>query len=242
MSDVFQRFWRILRGKVNKGLDQLEDPQEQLDVVVDELNAQVADLRKAVAGPMAHEKRLKLEIEENLSRAAEWKQRAILALEQGDEELAGQALLKKEEVEERSLALQQDWEAQRTATEKLKQTLHATKLRVDEAKRKYALLAARHQSAMAQKKIADLTVDTDQAPTELIDRLNDKILRLEAETATSLELSGEGLGSDLESKFLEIERRKRGELALAELKASLQEKKEVGPSRVAELKAELDGD
>ena len=249
MSGYMDRFVSILKGKLGRTLDDLEDPEEQLALVVEELNDQVSELRKAVAIPMAQEKRLKLDIEERLAKADEWNQRAILALDQGDEDLARQALIKKEELEESAVVLQGDWETQRAAADRLKADLEAARRRVSEAKSSFALIVARHKSALAKKSIADRTsAGAEDSAAQLMERLNEKILRIEAETEAQLEMSGESLGDDLEAKFLELEREKKGDRALDELKASraagssAAEAPGAGTrSRVDELKAKLKG-
>ncbi len=236
MASPFKQIWNAL-GRILDGSE--EDPKAQLADLVEELDDQIVELRKAVAVPMTHEKRLRMQIEERLAKAGEREQRAILALREGDEELAKQALLKKTELEERTRELHQEWEQQRAAAVKLQESLRRTKQRVDDAKRQSAIMVARHRSMVAQKKVADITVDsTDQAMA----RLNEKILELEAETGANLELSGESLGDDLEMKFRDLERKQKGEQALAQLKASLREPKKLAAgSPVAELKAKLDG-
>lgn len=242
MAKTVQRFWNVLKGKIDSSLDEIEDPQAQLLLFVEELDKQIEDLRKAVAIPLTQEKRLKLQIEDQLAKANGWENRAVLALEEGDEDLARQALLKKEDLVASSLELQKEWEIQAASARKLQGELQLAMKKVDEAKRKYSLLLARQQSAMARKKIAEITAGGGgQSPRQLMDRLNEKILRIEAETATSLELSGEGLGDDLEAKFYELERRRKGDQALAELKASLAQGK-LGGDRVLQLKASLDED
>ncbi len=231
MTSPFKQIWNAL-GRLLDG--QEEDPQAQLAELVEELDGQIVDLRKAVAVPMAHEKRLRLQIEERLAKAGEWEQRAILALRDGDEELAKQALLKKAELEERTRELHAEWERQKAEAVKLQESLRRTRQRVDEAKRQSAIMVARHRSMVAQKKVADITVDSTE---QVMARLNNKILELEAETGASLELSGESLGDDLEMKFRDLERKQKGEQALAQLKASLGEPKQLAAgSPAVELK------
>ena len=55
MSSFLQRFWNVLRGKTGAMLDSLEKPQEQLQVFVSELNAQVAQLDRDSFDPGEHE-------------------------------------------------------------------------------------------------------------------------------------------------------------------------------------------
>jgi len=242
---LLKRFWYTLQGKTNALLDQMEDPEEQLSVFVNELNEQVQGLHRSVASAIADEKRLKMQIEDHLAKAAEWESRAVLALQDGNEPLAREALLKKDECEAQSLALQKGWEAQKAATEKLKASLQAAKQRVSEAKTKYTLLLAQYKSATTKKKIQEtLTLGTDDSPMKLMDRLSDKIRTIEAESEANLELSGDTTGTDLDAKFVELERKKKGDQALESLKAKLGERKQLGAasttSRLDELKAKLD--
>ena len=241
MANEITRMWKVFLGKLNRLLDEAEDPQEQLAVLADDLNAQLAELRRSVVDAMTQEKRLRLDIEDKLTKGEEWHSRAVLALESGDEDLARQALVKKEQVEEQALAAQSAWESQKKLTAELQESLQASKQRVEETKRKYAQLVARHRSALAKKKIAEIS-DGQDSPEQLMDRLNTKILALEAESASRLEMSGHSLGDALESRFRELEMRQRGDQALAQLKATVGERPRLAPgSRVAELKAKLDG-
>ena len=222
---VLKRIQYIIRGKTEKILDNMEDPEEQLAVFVNELNDQMQGLQRAVAGALADEKRLKMDIEDHLAQAKEWESRAMLALEAGNEDLAKEALLKKEEHEARSLSLQKAWKGQQAATEKLKVSLQSTKQRISDAKRKYTLLVAQYKTAETTKKVhASLSVSGSESPMALMDKLSEKIRRIEAETEAAEELSGEGGDVDLEHKFAELEKAKKGTLALEALRAKLADK------------------
>ncbi len=222
---IFKRMQYIVRGKTEKVLDCLEKPEEQLSVFINELNDQLVSLQKAVARAMADEKRLKMEIDDHLSQAGEWEKRAVLAVESGNDELAKQALLKKEERESRALDVQKAWESQRAATEKLKASLQTSKERIADAKRKYTLMVAQYKSAETNKKVQDsLSEHARNSPAAMMERLNDKIRTIEAETEAALELTGDAGGAELEAKFADLERGKRGEQALESLKAKLAEK------------------
>ena len=246
MMRFFQRLSNVLHGKSNSLLDRLEIPEEQLSVFVNELNEQVQSLHRSVAGAIADEKRLKMQIEDHLGKASDWEARAILALREGQDDLAREALLKKDECETRSLALQRGWEAQREATEKLKASLQAARLRVAEAKTKYTLLLAQYKSAATKKKLHEsLSAASDDSPMQLMERLSEKIRAIEAETEADLELGGANIGADLEATFVELERKKKGHQALEQLKAELADRQRLSPTvgagnRIDELKAKLD--
>jgi len=240
------RLWNTIQGKRDALLDRMEDPEEQLSVFVNELNEQVQSLHRSVAGAIADEKRLKMQIEEHLAKASEWENRAVLALQEGREELAREAVIRKEECEAQALAIQKGWEGQKEATEKLKASLQAAKQRVSDAKTKYTLLLAQYKSVATKKKIQEsLSVRTGDSPMLLMDRLSDKIRTIEAETEANMELAGENTDDDLEGKFVQLEKQQKGDQALDLLKAKMAERKQLGSgppqgNRIDELKAKLD--
>jgi phage shock protein A len=245
--NLLKRLVNALRGKADSVLDQLEDPEEQLSVFVEDMNEQVQSLQQSVAAALADEKRLKMQIEDQLTKAAEWESRAILALQDGNEDLAREALLKKDDLEKQSLGFHKRWDAQKEATEKLKISLQAAKQRVSDAKTKYTLLVAQYKAAATKKKLQEtLSSSSAESPTAVIERLTDKIRRIEAETEADLEVSGE-IAGDLEAKFIALEQRKKGDQALDALKAQLAERRALPPGsetnpadRISELKAKLD--
>ena len=80
---------------------------------------------------------------------------------------------------------------------------------------------------------------------QLMEKLSDRIRLIEAETETDLELGGADPASDLDAKFVELERRTRGDEALRLLKQRLEERKQLvdrsdNTARIEELKAKLD--
>ena len=241
----FGRFWNILRGKTDALLDQIENPDEQLSLFVRELEREIEKLHGAVSSAIADEKRLKMEIEDNLSRASEWESRATLALQDGKDDLAREALLKKDECEARALALQQGWEKQKAATEKLKTSLQAARVRVAEAKSKYTVLLAQYRSAKTNRKLQQTLSTTGQGSAmEFVERLNDKIRTIEAQTEADQEVDG-GPVTDLDAKFMELERRAKGDEALERLKQQVGNRKPAADrpgvdEKLEALKAKLD--
>jgi phage shock protein A len=242
-----------VRGEGDGLLDRLEDPEEQLSVFLSELNDQVLDLQRSVAGAIADEKRLHKQIETLREKSAEWESRAVVALDQGDEELARSALLKQGDCEGEAGALESGWRAQKEATERLKESLKLARTRMDEARRKYTLLLAQYKSAETRKKIqTSLSQTSSDSPLQLMEQLEGRIRQVEAEAEAELVLSAENPDPQLEARFAELDHRRRGDEALARLKAKLAEGRSLGPGsgtgeapgsgdRVESLKKTLDG-
>ncbi|MGA1870487.1 MAG: PspA/IM30 family protein [bacterium] len=251
MAGFFQRVWWLFKGKTNRVLDKIENPDEQLSVFVEELNDQVRNLQRAVAAAIADEKRLKMEFDEITSQAHDWEMRAILALENNDESLAKEALLKKDDCEKKAVIVKQTWETQKESTKQLKYSLNASKERVDDAKRQYTLLLARYKSAETKKKLADVcSMHQDNSPMQIMENLNNKILQIESEAEASLGLMGDSIDQDIEKKFADLEYKKRGDEALQQLKDKLASQKSLdhrnllgntncNVNQVEELKAKL---
>lgn len=217
-----QRLKNLLRGRAHAVLEEMEKPREQLSVVIDELQEQVRNLHRAVADAISDEKRIRIDIEDHLAKANEWDSRALLALQAGNEDLARQALAKKDEHESRSIALHAPWESQRAAVAKLKDALNVARGRVEETKRKYTLLVARHQSAKTRYELETvLSPKGDTGVAQIIEALEEKIRRIEAETEAQIEISGESTTIDLEKEFTDLEKRMRGDDALRTLRARL---------------------
>jgi phage shock protein A len=142
----------------------------------------------------------------------------------GDDNLARQALARKQEHESIAAQFQQQWLAQKAAVEKLKDALRLLNNKIEEAKRKKNILMARKKRAEAQQQIANTMQGLgDTSAFDTFDRMAERIQLMEAEAEAGAELAGELSGDTLESKFLQLERGGAGseDDALSELKAKM---------------------
>ena len=220
LQDLITRVWNTILGKSHTLIDSLENPEEQLKVFVHKMSDEIEDLTRSTTLAVADEKRLKMNLEQNLNQAAEWESKAIFALEQGKEELAKEALLKKADCEAQASNLKQEWKIQNEATIKLKTSLKLSKEKVEKAKRDYNILLAKYQTAKTTQNInKTINGSSIDSPTHLIESLQDKIFQIEAETEAELEMSGASV--DLDSQFAELERAKTGADALEQLKLKM---------------------
>ena len=93
-------------------------------------------------------------------------------------------------------------------------SVHLERGRIEEAKRRYNLLLAQNKSAQTREKIQQsLSAHADsESPMALVARLEEKIQNIEARTEANGALEQiESEQLDLESKFLELEKAKRGD-------------------------------
>src|SRR5262245_21226979 len=126
-----------------------------LSQVLLEMQQQLVDAKKAVAVAIADEKKLQKQFNTELDRAKEWERKAMVAVRAGDDNLARQALVRKQEHEQIAQQFQQQWITQKAAVDKLKDALRLLSNKIEEAKRKKNILIARKKRADAQRQIAN---------------------------------------------------------------------------------------
>ena len=235
---IFSRLGTLIKSNLNDLISRAEDPEKVLGQVLIDMQQQLVGAKKAVAVAIADEKKLQKQYNAELDKAKEWERKAMVAVRAGDDQLARQALIRKQEHEEIAGQFQTQWIGQKQAAEKLKDALRLLNNKIDEAKRKKNILIARKKRAEAQQQIASTMQGLgDTTAFDTFERMADQINLLEAEAEAGAELAGELGGDALEARFLQLEQGgPSDEDALAELKAKMG-LLEGGGSQAAQLEA-----
>jgi phage shock protein A len=203
---IFSRLGTLIKSNINDLITKAEDPEKMLSQVLLEMQQQLGEAKKAVAVAIADEKKLQKQFNGELDKAKEWERKAMVAVRSGDDGLARQALVRKQEHENISNQFQQQWVQQKQAVEKLKDALRLLNNKIEEAKRKKNILIARKKRAEAQQQIANTMQGLgDTSAFDTFDRMAERIALMEAEAEAGAELAGELSGDTLESKFLALE-------------------------------------
>jgi len=220
---IFSRLGTLIKSNINDLITKAEDPEKMLSQVLLEMQQQLAEAKKAVAIAIADEKKLQKQYTAEQEKSKEWERKAMVAVRAGDDALARQALVRKQEHETISEQFQTQWVAQKQAVEKLKDALRLLNNKIEEAKRKKNILIARKKRAEAQQQIANTMQGLgDTSAFDTFDRMAERIALMEAEAEAGAELAGELSGDTLESKFLALEAGGANEDdALSELKAKM---------------------
>ncbi|HVV84321.1 MAG TPA: PspA/IM30 family protein [Kofleriaceae bacterium] len=220
---IFSRLGTLIKSNINDLITKAEDPEKMLNQVLLEMQQQLADAKKAVAVAIADEKKLQKQTTAEGEKAKEWERKAMVAVRAGDDNLARQALARKQEHDNITEQYQQQWLAQKQAVEKLKDALRLLNNKIEEAKRKKNILIARKKRAEAQQQIASTMQGLgDTSAFDTFDRMSERIALMEAEAEAGAELAGELSGDTLESKFMALEAGGGGDDdALSELKAKM---------------------
>jgi len=181
---IFDRLSTLIKSNLNDLISSAENPEKMLNQIIVDMRNQLAKAKQQVAASIADEKRLKDQADAEFRLADDWDKRAMLAVNEGRDDLAKQALLRGQEHLEHGQQLASTWEMHRTETEKLKQSLRDLNDKIEEAKRKKNLLIARKKRAEAQKAIQETMGGIrNSSAFETFDRMAGKIEQMEAEAS-----------------------------------------------------------
>jgi phage shock protein A len=223
---IFKRLRDMTMASVNDLLDKAEDPVKMLNQFLRDMEEDILEAETAVAKQIAIEKKFKQQYEESEEMVAKRSEQALKALEQGNEDLARRALEDKKEHQERFDELKRQFDLAKTNADQLRSQLAEMKDEFSKMKNKKDLLIARAETAKAQKQInqAMSGFGTDNA-AKGFDRMNEKVLQMEAEAQASGEIRAKN--RSLDDELSQLGKSDSGvEDELAAMKAKLAEKKQ----------------
>jgi phage shock protein A len=204
---IFDRLSTLLKSNINDLISKAENPEKMLDQIVADMRNQLARAKQQVAAAIADEKRLKDQAENEYKAAQDWEAKAMLAVKEGRDDLAKQALVRHGEHLEHASALETTWQAHQAETEKLKNSLRDLNDKIEEAKRKKNLLLARQRRAQAQQKISEtMSSMSEKSAFEAFARMEEKITSNERMIKASTELEEEFTGDRLAHDFKRLEK------------------------------------
>ncbi len=203
---IFQRLSTLFRSNINDLIARAEDPEKMLNQIIHDMREQLSNAKREVAAAIADERKLRVQVEDEMRHARDWQKRAVLAVQESRDDLAKQALLRQGEYAERAATLKNTWEAQAVETDKLKTSLRQLNERIEEAKRKKNLLIAKQKRAQAQKRIHEtLAGISDTSAFDTFNRMAERIEEEERRNIATAEVTESLAGDSLEKEFKLLE-------------------------------------
>ncbi len=219
---IIERISTLLKSNINALLSDAEDPELVLDQILRDMRQHYREAYRQVQTSIADEKILNKKYTKERRAAEEWHRKAVLALKKGREDLAREALVRKQEHEQLAMTYLAHLEKQSAMVEQLKRSLVELDRKIDEANRKKPLILARKKRAEAQKSITTMLsrVD-DRSAFEAFARLEEKVEALEADAEAAEDMLVLEATADLEKEFRALETGGDVENELLALKASI---------------------
>jgi phage shock protein A len=219
---IFSRLMTVIRANINALIGKAEDPAKVLEQSLIDMRGQLAKTKQDVAAAIADEKKLQGQAEREKKQAEDWERRAMLAVTEGRDDLAKQALMRQAEHVQNAQQLHETWLRHKGDTDKLKDSLRQMNDRIEEMKRKKNVLVARQKRAEAQERIQrTMSSMSDQSAFDTFARMEERIDDMERQALAAAELAGELSGDTLQQQFKALEYHGSAEQRLLDLKSKM---------------------
>lgn len=229
---IFDRIKTIFKAEANAAIDKMEDPEKILNQSIRDMTEKLNEAKAQVAESIAYEKRLKMQYDKALEKAKEWENKAMMAVNANRDDLAAEALGRQAEAQREADGFREQWQAQKQGCDNIKAKLKQMNDKIEEAKRKKALLVAKAKRAEANKTIHNtLAGISDDGAFAAFDRMAEKVETLEAESQAAEELVVDfEAGDSLEREINSLKASPSNNDALAALKAKMGKGPAVAPA------------
>ena len=185
--------------------------------------------------------------------ADEWYRRAQLALEKGDDELAREALSRKQQQVDASSSLDEQIAIQSDSLSKLYDSMTALESKISEARSMKDQYIARARTAKTATKVNDMLSSVSGTTSmDAFERMKEKVEMLETQAEVSGQLQFGAGTADMESRFKELEAGSSVDDELSKMKRQLTAGSDDTPAKpsadpavedeLAKLKGEMKGE
>jgi len=226
--NLIQRILRVIRANLNSLIGSAEDPEKMLEQAVAEMQENLVRLRQGVAQAIATQKRTERQAIAANSTAEEWYRRAQLALQQGNESLAREALTKRRAYQETATSLSNQIGQQTEIVERLKRDMRSLELKISEAKTKKDMYIARARSAEASYRLQEMLSGVSATSSlNAFERMEEKVFQIEAKSEAIAQLGSD----DLQKQFASLESANDIDAELAAMKTQVLNESEKTPQQ-----------
>lgn len=190
MFQFFQRMKTVVSSELNAMIDKAEDPVKMLDQFLRDMGEDIRDAEAAIAKQIANEKMLKRKASDAQAMVDKRQEQAEKAIEAGNDDLARRALQDKQDHETTATSLNESWDRAKADVDSLRTKLDEMKREYQEMNMKKDSLKARAESAKTRTKMNRTmsSIGGDDS-RQGFERMEEKVLRYEAEAETTEDLS-----------------------------------------------------
>jgi phage shock protein A len=143
----------IINSNLNSLLDQAEDPEKMIRLIIQEMEDTLVEVRSSSARVLADRKTAARKLEQVQSEAANWEDKAKLAISKGREDLARAALQEKHAIEDEVLAVESELTATDEHIAQLNDEVAQLQQKLTDAKTKQKALMMRSKTVESRIKV-----------------------------------------------------------------------------------------
>ena len=217
---ILDRLSRLIRANVNDLISKAEDPGKIIEQSLRDMRDAYTQARSEVADSMAQQSKLQREADTNRKLAQEYGTKAEDALRAGSEDLAREALRRKQNHTDLAAGFDAQLAKQSSMVDQLKTQLRALEAKIDEMESKKELLQARQSTAQASQTMERMSgFDRSGGAMNAFEDMERKVSAMEDKAGAMRDLREEG---DLDAQLGKLGRDKAVDDELAALKAKMQ--------------------
>ncbi|TDO73771.1 phage shock protein A (PspA) family protein [Halanaerobium saccharolyticum] len=226
---ILKRMKKVFEAKMSKFVDEVEDPEELLDISLQEMKEHLQQVQNSLLELTTIKKGLEKDLVDVKDKVELAQEQAQTAMDIEKEELARAALEKKADLNEKKTTLKTEIEKIENKIEVIKSNKKTLAEQIKKLETKKEELTFINKSADAQLEVKEIITGASSDITDLneqIKRAEEKIRKKEAKLSAIDELVADGelindLNSedDIEKSLSQIERDSKIEKELANLRA-----------------------
>ncbi|MCL4426430.1 MAG: PspA/IM30 family protein, partial [Firmicutes bacterium] len=160
---ILKKIGTILRANLNDLIDRAADPEKMANQLVLDMEEALKRLKTQVASAIADRNLLEEKARQKVEEAIDWRNKAKLAVDKGEDDLAREALRRARAGEDEAEKYQKEVETQAKEVDKLKSTLGELTVKLEEARGKRDMIVAQVRRARIAKEVSGIrssAVDT----------------------------------------------------------------------------------
>ncbi len=213
---LLDRVSTLLRANLNDLVEKAEDPERMLKQVVLDMENQLMQVKTQVAIAIADQHLLEKKKAEHELQSAEWRRKAELAVQKGQDDLARAALERALSQDQLAIGFTTQAEDQKHEADNLRQALHKLEQKLTETRAHCEMLIAEHRRAKVVGRAAKAQHVVGNDQESAINRMKSKVHVTTAQNAAATEVL---TPESLEDKFRTLESEDQVELMLKEIKS-----------------------
>ncbi|TDQ00108.1 phage shock protein A (PspA) family protein [Halanaerobium saccharolyticum] len=201
---IFKRMKKVFEAKMSKFVDEVEDPEELLDISLQEMKEHLQQVQKSLLELTTIKKGLEKDLDDVKDKVELAQEQAQTAMDIEKEELARAALEKKADLNDKKTILKTKIEKIENKIEVIKSNKKTLAEQIKKLETKREELTFINKSADAQLEVKEIITGASSDITDLngqIERAEEKIRKKEAKLSAIDELVADGeLVNDLNAK------------------------------------------
>ncbi|MBF8269428.1 MAG: phage shock protein PspA [Gammaproteobacteria bacterium] len=197
---IFSRMADIINSNLNALLDKAEDPQKLIQLIIQEMEDTLVEVRSSSVKVLADRKTAKRRILQLQKNVDEWDNKARIAVQKGREDLARAALYEKQTQADEIRTIETELAALDEHIEQLDKEIEQLQQKLNDARAKQKTLSMRSKTVESRLKVkTQINRDSITDAFARYEGMERRMDRLEGQI-DSMDL-GKGAGGDVQSQF-----------------------------------------